>query len=246
MTKIKLTYLYPDICGLYGDRGNVLAFRRVCEQMGLEPEIERIDNTDQTIDFDGSDILFLSPGELSVFPSVIAALEKNRAALDQFLAEGKYFFAIGSAACVFADEVRRAARPSYPGLGIGGFDCVERDMIYGDDLIFTCRPTDTEREVAGIQIQTVDIHPKAGSTPFGAISYGYGNNHSQTEGIRHKNLIVTNALGPAFVKNPWLWADILADIAAKKGAEVTMPEFELEKKSLAAVKAFNAGKKTNL
>lgn len=246
MTKIKLTYLYPDICGLYGDRGNVMALRRVCEQMGLDCEIERIDNTDQSIDFEGSDILFLSPGELSVFPSVIAALEKNRAALDKFLDEGKYFFAIGSAACVFADEVKRPSRPSYAGLGLGGFDCTERDMIYGDDLIFTCRPTDAEREVAGIQIQTVDIQPKSGAEPFGTVTYGYGNNHGKTEGIRYKNLIITNTLGPAFVKNPWLWADVLADIAVKKGAEVTMPSFELEHKSLAAVKAFNAGKKTNL
>lgn len=246
MTKIKLTYLYPDICGLYGDRGNVLAFRRVCEQMGLEAEIERIDNTDRPIDFEGSDILFLSPGELSVFPSVIAALGERREALEKFLDEGKYFLAIGSAACVFADEVKRAARPSYQGLGIGGFDCVERDMIYGDDLIFTCRPADTEREVAGIQIQTVDIHQKSGSEPFGTVTYGYGNNHGSAEGVRRKNLIITNALGPALVKNPWLWADILADIAAKKGAEVTMPDFALEYKSLAAVKDFNAGKKTNL
>lgn len=246
MTKIKLTYLYPDICGLYGDRGNVLAFQRVCGQMGLEAEVERIDNTDQAIDFEGTDIFFLSPGELSVFPSVIAALEKNRAALDSFLARGGYFFAIGSAACVFADEVQRLSRPSYAGLGIGGFDCAERDMIYGDDLIFTCRPTGAEREVAGIQIQTVDIHPKAGAEPFGTIVYGYGNDHSKAEGIRHKNLIITNALGPAFVKNPWLWADVLANIAAKKGAETATPAFELEKKSLAAVKAFNAGKKTNL
>lgn len=245
--KIKLTYLYPDLCGLYGDRGNILAIRRVAEKMGLELEVVRVDNTDEPIDFENTDILFLSPGELSVFPKVIEALNEKRAELDRYLEENKYFFAVGNAACVFADTVHRTTRPSYAGLGIGHFDCKEREWIYGDDILYTCTPVDVVREVAGNQIQTIDIHPKFDAQAFGKILYGYGNNHSKNEGIRYKNLIITNALGPVVVKNPWIFADILADIAKKKGEEaVAIPDFELEEKSFAAIKEFNLNKKTTL
>ena len=245
---LRMLYLFPDLCGLYGDRGNIAAVRRLCDTLGITLELTRVENPDDDFDLDGADLVFLSPGEMSVFPPIIDALNRRREALDRFLDDGKYFFAVGTAACVFADRVHRLTRPSYDGLGIGHFDCTERDMIYGDDLIFTCTPAGTAREVAGCQVQTMDITPKDGSEPFGKIVYGYGNNHTDTEGIRYKNLIITNALGPVVVKNPWIFADILADIAAKKGETLDLSklDFTLEEQSFAAVKEFNQTKKTNL
>lgn len=246
--KLKLTYLYPDLCGLYGDRGNIMAIQRICSALGIELEITRVENPDDEIDFAGSDIIFISPGELSVFPPIIEALDKNREKLDEYIDSGKYIFAVGTAACIFADKVNRVSRPSYEGLGIGHFECKEREMIYGDDIIYSCTPTDVTREVAGCQVQTMDIIPKFDAEPFGKIIYGYGNNHSKNEGIRYKNVIITNALGPVVVKNPWIFADIIEDITDKKGekADIAALDFSLEEQSFAAVKEFNLTKKTNL
>lgn len=246
--KLSLFYLYPDLCGLYGDRGNIMAFSRICDALGIELEVTRIKNYDEDIDFDKADILFISPGELSTFPPIIKAFEEKRAKLDEYIENGKYIFAVGTAACIFADEVVRRERESYEGLGIGHFDCKEREWIYGDDIIYTCTPVDVKREVAGSQVQTMDIMPKFDAEPFGRIVYGYGNNHSKNEGIRYKNLIITNALGPVGVKNPWIFADIIVDIAAKKGEQldVSQLDFSLEEKSFDAVREFNLAKKTTL
>ncbi|MGI6269117.1 MAG: hypothetical protein ACOYKJ_01055 [Candidatus Howiella sp.] len=243
----KLTYLYPDLLNLYGDRGNVAAAARTAEKMGVAFSFERVDDFDTPIDFAGSDLLLFSPGELSTFPRIIERLERDRAALEEYIESGKYILAIGGAACIFADVVNRVFRPSYQGLGLGLYDCAEREAAYGDDLIFTCSPAGTERKVAGSQIQMMDLLPKKGCEVFGHLLYGYGNNHTDGEGIRYKNLIVTNTLGPLLVKNPWVFADILRDILTKKGAEVpALPDFSLEERSLAAVEAFNLAKKSEL
>lgn len=145
----KLTYLYPDLLNLYGDRGNVAAAARTAEKMGVAFSFERVDDFDTPIDFAGSDLLLFSPGELSTFPRIIERLERDRAALEEYIESGKYILAIGGAACIFADVVNRVFRPSYQGLGLGLYDCAEREAAYGDDLIFTCSPAGTERKVAG-------------------------------------------------------------------------------------------------
>lgn len=243
----KLTYLYPDLLNLYGDRGNVAAAMRTAGQMGVDLTISRVDDLDAPIDFSGSDLLLLSPGELSTFPLIIERLQRDRDALQAYIEAGGYILALGSSACIFADEIRRIFRPSYKGLGIGRYDCAEREAAYGDDLIFTCTPAGVERKVAGSQIQMIDLLPKEGCEVFGHLLYGYGNNHTDGEGTRYKNLITTNTLGPLFVKNPWFFADILRDILVRKGAEAPeLPDFPLETDSLAAVEAFNLSKKSEL
>lgn len=243
----KLTYLYPDLLNLYGDRGNLAAAARTAERMGVALSVERIDDLEQPIDFSGSDLLLFSPGELSTFPCIIERLRRDRAALEKYIEDGRYILAIGSAACIFADEVKRIFRPSYKGLGLGKYSCVEREAPYGDDLIFTCAPAGIERKVAGSQIQMIDLIPDQECEIFGKLIYGYGNNHTGGEGTRYKNLITTNALGPLLIKNPWFFADILCDILAGKGADVpAVPAFLLEERSLAAVEAFNLSKKSNL
>lgn len=49
---------------------------------------------------------------------------------------------------------------SFEGLGIGNFDIISRENIFGDDLIFDFN----KHQVVGSQIQVVDILPKENNT----------------------------------------------------------------------------------
>lgn len=246
--ELNLTYLYPDLLNLYGDRGNVQAIRKVCAQMGIDMNLNRVDRLAEPLDFETTDMILLSPGEPSTFPVIIDRLKKDYDRLEKYIESGGYIFAAGTASCIFADEVRRITKPSYSGLGFGGFVSAEREVIYGDDIVYRCSPSGIEREVAGNQIQTFDTILNPDSTPFGEVIYGYGNAHSKDEGVRYRNLIITNALGPVLVKNPWIVADIAADIMTAKGHEVdkTRLDFEWEEKSFETIKKFNLEKKSNL
>ena len=53
---INITWCYPDILSLHGDRGNIMAFERICKMLDVEVNINRIDNYSDKIDFENNDI----------------------------------------------------------------------------------------------------------------------------------------------------------------------------------------------
>lgn len=236
---IKLAYMYPDILNLHGDRGNVLAFERIAEMMGIDLEVERIDSPSDKIDFSEYDIIVLSPGELKVMKTVAESLGRQKEELEKYIESEKYLFAIGTTAAAFVKDIKRDTEEDFTGLGLFDATATERKMIYGDDLIFTTEVNGEEMEIVSCQINSVDITYR-NSTAFGNISYGYGNDRTGTEGARIKNLILTNALGPVFIKNPWLTKAVLEDCAVKKGIEIKNPDldFSLEEASKKAITEF--------
>ena len=49
--ELNITWLYPDVLNLHGDRGNVMALKKVGEMLNLEVNIKRVDSYSQKIDF---------------------------------------------------------------------------------------------------------------------------------------------------------------------------------------------------
>ena len=97
-------------------------------------------------------------------------------------------------------------------------------------------------EIIGSQIQLVEFH-LAGGTRLGTTVYGRGNRlEGKAEGAIYKNVLFTNLLGPALVKNPWFAEALLREVLKTKGAELPekLPEetFDLERKSAACIRRF--------
>ncbi len=59
------------------------------------------------------------------------------------------------------------------------------------------------------------------------------------EGVRNKNCIVTNCLGPVFVKNPWWTESILKNAVLNKYTNMQkQEEYKIENASFEATKLF--------
>ena len=228
---MNILYLYPDLLNLHGDKGNILAFEKIGKLMKVNIKVDRLDDFKEKIDFSKYDLIFISPGELVVIKEVVKNLKKQKEELLKFLDNDKYIICIGSSAALFADKIN--IDDSFEGLGIGNFDVISRENIFGDDLIFDFN----KHQVVGSQIQVVDILPKENNT-LGKTTYGYGND-GKTEGIRYHNLIITNALGPVFIKNPWLVEEIIKDILKNKKLEYSKINYDLEKLSNKEILEFN-------
>lgn len=116
----------------------------------------------------------------------------------------------------------------------------ERSSIYGDDLTFNADINGQEMEIISCQINSINMKFNTDITPFGRVTYGYGNDSEHKEGARRNNLIYTNALGPVFIKNPWMTQEIIIDIADKKGIDVENKDldFSLEIASKETIKDF--------
>lgn len=239
---LNVTWLYPDLLNLHGDRGNIMAFKRVGEKMGLDVKINRIDTFAQAIDFEGSDIIFMNAGELKTVPAIVENIKKYSNAVYDFVEAGKPLIAIGTTGAVLVDKTTRADGSVIDGLGIIKASAVERKAIYGDDLHF-CLNEDNSFELMAVQIHLIDFFLDDEKDALGKLIYGKGNNdNDSTEGGKYKNAIFTNALGPVFVKNPWYTEKIINEALKAKGLESMKPVdekfYELERNSFKAIGAF--------
>lgn len=239
---LNITWLYPDLLNLHGDRGNIMAFEKVGKKMGLDVKINRIDTFSQEIDFDNSDIIFMNVGEIKTVKSVVENIKKYGNAIYDFVEAGKPVIAIGTTGAVLIDKTTRVDGSVIEGLGIIHAEAVERKAIYGDDL-HICLTEDNSFELMAVQIHLIDFFLKDEKDALCKIIYGKGNNDKDTtEGGKYKNAIFTNALGPVFVKNPWYTEKIINEALKAKGLEVAEPIeeafFEIERNSFKTIGAF--------
>lgn len=211
MQKITVGWMYPNLLNLHGERGSVQALVQAGKNLGIDVEVIRIEDFEDTVPFEKLDFMIFLPGEIAVFPSIMTALRKQQDALDDYLNSSKYLLAIGTTGLMFGNTITREDGSQLPCLGYLDMTAQERKYVWGDDLHI--RLLDTKQELIGSQIQMADVDAKQ---PLGQTLYGMGNNNTGAEGARWKNLIYTNCLGPLFVKNPWFAEDILKNICLKK------------------------------
>lgn len=246
MNKLNITWCWPDVMNLHGDRGNVMALVRIGEKMGLSVEVHKTTNFGDSLDFDHTDIILLNPGEFKSNEYIVNAFNNVKESLDAFVASGGVILTVGTTGAAFGKSIRRLDGSTLSGLGYLDIECTERDSIVGDDLITRMRGTDFE--LNGSQIQVMDTI-LGEDCALADVEYGYGNDgyEKKIEGARYKNLIFTNMLGPVLVKNPWLAQYLIQEAMKRRGVDVpTLPPeaFDLERKSLECIRKYNQTKAT--
>lgn len=239
MKKLKLLWLYPDIFNLHGDRGNIFAFKRVADDLGIELTVERIDRYGEHIDFAGADMILISPGETVVCEKAAAVLMPFKDEICRFIDSGRIMLVIGNSLSVFAGRTVRRDGSSFDGLGIIDAQCTELRTAYSNDAVFDTAVFGDAMEVVGGQIQMLKFVLAAAETPLGNTVYGYGNARDGREGVIKNGFIHTNLLGPVFVKNPWFAAAVLKKALRDDTDGLRdMPDYELERRSDAEIKRF--------
>lgn len=245
--ELNITWLYPDLLNLHGDRGNVMALKSIGEKLGLKVNINRVDNFEDKINFEDTDIIIINPGEVKLVPEIINALNKQSAGLNQYVLDNKILLVIGTSGAAFGKKVVMLDK-EIDGLNYFNMTSTEKDKVYGNDIFFYFKPEDSddEMQIVGSQISIVDFDLSDKDIAFAKTEYGKGNNTvipDGTEGARYKNLIFTNTLGPILVKNPWFTLYLIKTAMKAKKVEFTEKElssldFELEKKALNAIRKF--------
>ena len=206
--------MYPDLLNLHGERASVQMLTSIGENMGIQIEIQKIQNLNEETSFEQFDLLIFLPGEISTFQYIIPPLSSNDS-FRSYVEDRGYVLAIGTTGLLFGREIRRLDGTLVAGLGYLDMTAREREYVWGDDLHI--RLLDTKQELVGSQIQMADVSVV---NPLAQTIYGMGNNNTGAEGARYKNLIYTNCLGPLFVKNPWFAESMLKDIWMQKHGNI--------------------------
>ncbi|MDO4581645.1 MAG: hypothetical protein Q4B96_03570 [Bacillota bacterium] len=238
--KLGVLWMYPDILNLHGDRGNLMALRRIGERCGAEIELRRHQRIGQPPALAGVQLLFFGSGQVRNMPQLAADLAANADALHDYAAGGGSILAIGTAGSLLARHTERADGSYYAGLGLLHSVCHERAQVLGDDIRFEVEAGGERQTLIGCQIQVLDTRLEPEQPPFGRLSYGYGNHGGADEGARQDNVIATNCLGPLLVKNPWFTVTLLRQMAACGGMELPAAagDWPLERASFALIDEF--------
>ena len=239
---LTVNWMFPDLLWLNGDRGNLMAVDRLGAQLGLEVVINRIEDVSQLVP---ADLAIFGSGDLDVLASLAGLGEDLRT----FLASSRRVVVFGTSVSLFTRTTTRVAHPAFDGLGLLPADATERPIDgheYGDDYLIEHAAGTAHPEAAGVYVKSVAVTLDAGVEPFGRVLFGLDNTATLTnsgfDGARHGNLVWTNLLGPAFVRNPWVARSLIEEAIGQQPADLD-PEWDLELASFAAARRFIVAKR---
>lgn len=198
-------FLYPELCNLYGDQGNMDYLRRCLTadyhetRMGDEPWFVQHE----------VDLIYLCSMTEHSQERIIQALTPYRERLAELMAAGKHFLLTGNAMEVFGKTIRDGEK-TIPGLGL--LDLTVRRILPGRaNSLFL--GGFGEMKIVGYTSRF--SHIESSLPPLFTVEKGLGRSEgAQVEGIRSGGVLGTYLLGPLLVLNPDFTRWLLDDLGA--------------------------------
>lgn len=206
--KINILHLYPDLLNLYGDRGNIECMRKRLMWRGIDVCVKSCTCSDENIDFDKTDIIFVGGGSDREQEIVCERLLAKKREITDFVGSGGTLAAVCGGYQLLGKYYQTADK-KIEGLGILDIytDSVPNAPRLIGNIVMECD---------GIGARVVGFENHGGRThigthkPLGRVIKGFGNDgKSGYEGVVYKNLIGTYLHGPLFPKNPELCDRVL-------------------------------------
>ncbi|MCL6547810.1 MAG: glutamine amidotransferase [Alicyclobacillus sp.] len=212
---ITVCHLYPDLLNLYGDRGNIIAFKGRCQWRDIPVTVREVSLGD-AVHFGEYDFVFLGGGSDREQNLIAADLMKRRDEFAAAIEDGLVVLAICGGYQLLGKYYLTREGENIPGLGILDFytRAGERRLV-GNVAV----------EVGldgGVPVKVVGFENHSGQTylgkiqPFGKVLSGNGNNGKDgLEGARYKNVFCSYLHGPLLPKNVRL-TDTLITLALER------------------------------
>ena len=232
--KLNVCHLYPDLLNLYGDRGNVIAFKQRCSWRGININLFEV-NLGEQINFKEMDFLFLGGGSDREQNLIAVDLTQRTRDLKEAIEDGLVVLAICGGYQLLGKYYRTLDGKIIPGLELLDFYTEAGIKRFTGNIVVEVILEDNIIQVAGFENH-------AGRTflgqayPLGRVLSGYGNNGKDNkEGARYKNVFCSYLHGPLLPKNPML-ADYLITTALKRRGQSDKLDFLDDSLELAAQK----------
>ena len=219
---LRITWLYPRLMNIYGDRGNVRTLEQRCLWRGIGVQVARVGIGDVLTAGD-TDIYFFGGGQDREQIAVSDDLQgPKRDAIRADMAEDAVALTVCGGYQLFGAYYRPYDIDDLPGIGV--FDAWSDA---GPDRFIGNVVSDTEwGTLVGFENHSGRTFLGEGTKPFGRVVVGHGNNGQDgTEGAVTRNAFGCYLHGSLLPKNP-AFADHLLGLAVRRkyGADaVLMP-----------------------
>jgi CobQ-like glutamine amidotransferase family enzyme len=204
---LTVVLVYPDLLGLYGDRGNALTLLHGARARGVDATLLQVEAGaavpecgDVYLVGGGEDAPMLLAGELlAAQPALVRAVQRGASCL-----------AVCAGFQLLADEY--AGTDGVPRRGLGVLD-VRCGRLPGARAVgeVLCEPVGHPWGlISGFENHQGDAVLGPGVTPLGHVVHGTGNGHDRQEGAVSGGVVATYLHGPVLARNPDLADHLLA------------------------------------
>ncbi len=225
---IVIEELFPEVCNLFGDSGN-MRYLKLCLP-DAEYKSTALNDKPYFVENDVN-MIYMGPMTENTQEEVIKRLEPYKKRLEELIEKGVIFLMTGNSHEVFGREIVDKDGRTVKCLGINDF-YAKRDMMNRFSGLVLGSYEDIE--IAAFRAQFTEGFAGEGLKPFVKMTKGVPMNSrrkSFTEGYIRNNFFGTYLLGPLLVLNPYFTKKLIQKLCGK---ERTLA-FETE-----VVKAYNA------
>jgi len=208
---MRIEILYPDLCSLFGDSGNV-RYLKLCI-----PDAEYICTTlnDRPAFADGNaDMIYMGAMTEKTRRKVIDHLRPYKEQLQNAIDSGRIILFTGNAMDVLFKYIETDDGSKVEGLGILDMYAKQRLMERYNTLVLA---KFQDKELLGFKTQFTQTYGDNSKNYFAKVERGTGiNKDSMLEGIHINNFFGTNLVGPILVMNPYFTEYIMSLLGIKE------------------------------
>ena len=209
---IKIEFLYPEACNLFGDTFNIKYLERC---LGEEAKVVRTALTEEPkFATEKVDMIYIGPMTERMQEVVIEKLKPYKEKIEELIDNNILFLSVGNSLEVFGKYIENENGSKIEGIGI--FDIyAKRQMFNRHNSEFLGKYEDIE--IMGFKSQFTLCYGNNENMYFVEVEKGIGlNPESKLEGIKKNNFIGTYILGPILVLNPPFTKKIIEKLGIKE------------------------------
>lgn len=214
--EINILNLYPDLLNLYGDRGNILAFKYTFDNLGIKTNIKECLYDTKNLNFKDIDIIMLGGASDREQRIVQDKLFKLKNFIEDHIGNDKVLLAI-CAGFQMLGKYYETNNETIEGLNILEITTKNSPNRRVGNIVL--KSNLFKEKIVGFEnhsgVTNIDNYEKLGETLYSCF-----NNSEKYEGILYKNLLATYLHGPFLPLNPEI-----CDYLVKKSLNV---KYELE------------------
>lgn len=221
--RFRICHLYPDLMGIYGDRGNLIALRERARWHGLEVEVEDV-GLGPTPDFSAFDVILIGGGQDREQRIISTDLQQHKGpALAAAIEDGCAVLAICGGYQLLGRYYKTGSGEILPGLGLldAWTEAGQRRMI--GNAVIESDLCGRARTIVGFENHSGQTFLGPNARPLGRVKKGSGNNgRDGNEGAVYKATIGTYLHGSVLPKNPHLADWLLQRALARRHPDIEL------------------------
>lgn len=198
LSKLSVVVLYPELLGLYADRGNALALRHRARQRGIGVDLLEVSVGDAIPE--SADIYLLGGAEDAALLAAGDLIERS-GGLKRAIAGGAVCMGVCAGFQLMSEVFSGPDGKSRSGLGLLDVRC---GRLAGERAVgeVVSTATDPSLPMLGFENHQGDAVLGADASPLATVWVGVGNGHDRHEGAVQGNVVGTYLHGPVLVRNP--------------------------------------------